>query len=165
MACLTSTRCQPTQPAAIAKDQGLAVRGACFNIWPELLLLLLLLYPAACSFTLATLPTALGTMADVVMLSIKAAGLTNYYINLMVMDYGDAACTKSTVTGKCDMGQSAIDAANMLHTKYGEQSTEYWVCSCVWYVAIARCLGGNQERVGLFHNKLKFRHSHGDLRY
>lgn len=77
-----------------------------------------------CSFTLATLPTALGSTADIVMKSINAAGLTKFYVNLMVMDYGDAACTKNAATGKCDMGQSAIDAANMLNSKYGKWSTD-----------------------------------------
>lgn len=78
---------------------------------------LLLLF---CSFTLATLPSALGGIGDITMKAIKAAGLTKYYINLMVMDYGDASCTKNPSTGRCDMGQSAIDAANMLNAQYGE---------------------------------------------
>jgi chitinase len=83
------------------------------------------------SFTIATLgqnngtpvatdlgagsPDPLGSMGTLVMQRIQAAGLTNYYINLMAMDYGTGTgvCVMSGST--CEMGQSAIQAAMNLH--------------------------------------------------
>lgn len=89
------------------------------------------------SFTIATLapnnggttaqslgssaPDPLGTTGQQVMQSIAAKGLSNYFINLMVMDYGSAAASNCVVgaSGHCDMGQSAIQAAMDLHDHYG----------------------------------------------
>lgn len=77
------------------------------------------------SFTLATLGGSaaqnLGATGVNVMNAIKAAGLTNYYVNLMVMDYGTAGSSVCTLgsNGKCDMGQSAIRAAVSLHDYWG----------------------------------------------
>lgn len=77
------------------------------------------------SFTLATLggnsPQSLGSMGVTVMNSIKAAGLTNYYVDLMAMDYGSAIASNCTLgsSGKCDMGKSANQAAINLHNFYG----------------------------------------------
>jgi len=77
------------------------------------------------SFTLATLggnsAQSLGSIGVTTMNAIKAAGLTNYYINLMVMDYGTAGSSVCTLgsNGRCDMGQSAITAANSLHNYWG----------------------------------------------
>ena len=77
------------------------------------------------SFTLATLggnaPQSLGAIGVNVMSSIKAAGLSNYIVNLMTMDYGSAIASNCTLggNGKCDMGQSAINAAINLHNFYG----------------------------------------------
>jgi len=78
------------------------------------------------SFTIATLGSAgspdLGSAGISVMNAINAAGLKNYLINLMVMDYGSAAstnCVLNSSTGKCDMGASANAAAVSLHTSYG----------------------------------------------
>jgi len=77
------------------------------------------------SFTLATLggnsAQSLGTIGVNTMNAIKAAGLTNYYVNLMVMDYGSAGASVCTLngSGKCDMGQSAIQAAISLHNDWG----------------------------------------------
>lgn len=90
------------------------------------------------SFTLATLapgksgstqavslgaaaPDPLGTAGQTVMASIKAHGLTDYLVNLMVMDYGSANPTVCVVgaDGRCDMGQSAIQAAMDLHDHHG----------------------------------------------
>jgi hypothetical protein len=53
--------------------------------------------------------------------AIKAAGLQNYYINLMAMDYGSAIASNCTLgsNGQCDMGQSAINAAIHLHEYWG----------------------------------------------
>ena len=77
------------------------------------------------SFTLATLggnaAQSLGAIGVNVMSSIKAAGLSNYIVNLMTMDYGSAIASNCTLgsNGKCDMGQSAINAAINLHNFYG----------------------------------------------
>ncbi len=77
------------------------------------------------SFTLATLggnsPQSLGAIGVNVMSSIKAAGLSNYFVNLMTMDYGSAIASNCTLgsNGRCDMGQSAINAAINLHNYYG----------------------------------------------
>lgn len=77
------------------------------------------------SFTLATLagntPQSLGAAGVNVMNAIRTAGLTNYYINLMVMDYGAAIASNCTLgqDGKCDMGQSAAQAAINLHAHWG----------------------------------------------
>ena len=74
------------------------------------------------SFTLPTLAivdkSALGTIGVTVMNAIHRAGLTHYYINLMVMDYGVSSSEACVVgaDGKCDMGRSAIQAALNLHT-------------------------------------------------
>jgi hypothetical protein len=77
------------------------------------------------SFTLATLggnaPQSLGTYGVMTMNSIKAAGLQNYIINLMTMDYGSANASNCTIgsNGQCEMGQSAINAAINLHNYWG----------------------------------------------
>lgn len=77
------------------------------------------------SFTLATFggnsPQSLGTAGVNTMNAIRAAGLTNYYVNLMVMDYGSPRAGICTVgsDGRCDMGQSAIAAAISLHNYWG----------------------------------------------
>jgi chitinase len=76
------------------------------------------------SFTLATLggnsPQSLGHMGTVVMESIKKAGLQNYIINLMAMDYGSAIPGNCTLASNnlCDMGASASQAAINLHSFY-----------------------------------------------
>src|SRR5204862_8321422 len=55
-----------------------------------------------------------------VMLAIGDAGLTDYYLNLMVMDYGEATPRNCVVSlGVCDMGQSAIQAARNLNARFG----------------------------------------------
>lgn len=76
------------------------------------------------SFTIATTggnaePT-LNSTGESVVSAIKAAGLTQYYIDLMVMDYGSpdpSICV--VVDGKCEMGQSAVAAAESAHNHYG----------------------------------------------
>lgn len=69
-----------------------------------------------CSFTLATLPSGLpqGQTGDIIMKTIQQVGLTNYYVNLMTMDYGPGACATP-----CNMGQAAINAANAVKSVYG----------------------------------------------
>jgi hypothetical protein len=76
------------------------------------------------SFTLATLggnaPQSLGPTGVAVMNAIRSAGLTGYTVNLMAMDYGSTNPGNCVVVnGKCDMAQSAMAAAENLHTAYG----------------------------------------------
>ncbi|WGS53354.1 glycosyl hydrolase family 18 protein [Paraburkholderia sp. D15] len=77
------------------------------------------------SFTIATLggnsAQSLGGTGMMVMNAIQSAGLTNYTVNLMTMDYGSAIPGNCVVgsDGACDMGQSAVQAAINLHGYYG----------------------------------------------
>lgn len=78
------------------------------------------------SFTLATLAASdgsyggLNSQGDMVVKAIKASALSNYTVNLMVMDYGSASASICVVAnGQCDMGQSAIQAAKNLQHTYG----------------------------------------------
>jgi chitinase len=78
------------------------------------------------SFTLATWGGNDGGMASLnadgqrVMQAISDTGLTGYYVNLMVMDYGDAVPRNCVVSaGVCDMGQSAIQAVRNLRARFG----------------------------------------------
>ncbi|WP_323121976.1 carbohydrate-binding protein [Burkholderia alba] len=89
------------------------------------------------SFTLATLapsqsgattasswganaPDSFNIYGDWVMQAIQAAGLKNYTINLMTMDYGSAGPGNCVVAnGTCQMGQSAVQAALNLHDHWG----------------------------------------------
>ena len=75
------------------------------------------------SFTLATLGgnvnQSLNEIGQLTISAIQNAGLTNYYINLLAMDYGPPSAAICTLTnGRCDMGLSAIAAANNLHYEY-----------------------------------------------
>jgi len=78
------------------------------------------------SFTLATLAASDGSRANVnalgqsVLRAIRAHGLANYTINLMVMDYGPPQPSNCVVAdGVCDMGRSAIQAAENLNAVHG----------------------------------------------
>jgi len=78
------------------------------------------------SFTLATWAANDGSLASLnadgerVMRAIHAAGLDDYVINLMVMDYGEARPGNCVVSaGVCDMGRSAIQAARNLNARHG----------------------------------------------
>jgi hypothetical protein len=52
--------------------------------------------------------------------AIKASSLSNYTINLMVMDFGGPSSAVCVVSGGvCDMGQSSIQAAVNLEHTYG----------------------------------------------
>jgi chitinase len=99
------------------------------------------------SFTIATLggnsPNSLNSLGAAVMNSIKAAGLTNYYIDLMTMDYGSANASNCTLgsNGRCDMGQSAINAAINLHNFYGTPYTQ---------IEITPMIGGNDAQDEVF---------------
>jgi hypothetical protein len=78
------------------------------------------------SFTLATLaatdPThaSLNTQGEHVITAIRESHLDNYFINLMVMDFGPAKPANCVVRdGRCDMAASAERAVHNLHTHYG----------------------------------------------
>ena len=78
------------------------------------------------SFTLATLAASDGSRASVnvlgqsVLRTIRAHGLASYTINLMVMDYGQPLASNCVVAnGVCDMGRSAIQAAENLNALHG----------------------------------------------
>jgi chitinase len=78
------------------------------------------------SFTLATWAASDGSLASLnddgqrVMQAIRDAGLQDFYVNLMVMDYGEAIPRNCVVSaGVCDMGRSAIQAARNVHVRYG----------------------------------------------
>jgi hypothetical protein len=75
------------------------------------------------SFTLQTLggnSSGLNVLGDEVMSSIASVGLTNYIIDLMTMDYGSTGPGNCVVVnGACEMGQSAIQAAQLLHGAFG----------------------------------------------
>ncbi|CAM5999571.1 unnamed protein product [Sphagnum balticum] len=73
------------------------------------------------SFTLSSLAatqnagglgSSINSEGEQVMAAIQASGLTDFYINLMAMDYGDPPSSGVCVVanGACDMGQSAIQA-------------------------------------------------------
>ncbi|KAF0813752.1 putative bifunctional chitinase/lysozyme [Andreprevotia sp. IGB-42] len=75
------------------------------------------------SFTLATLggnsPQSLGAAGVTVMNAIRSHALSNYTINLMVMDYGSTNAGNCVISnGRCDMGASAVQAAVNLHNYY-----------------------------------------------
>ena len=99
------------------------------------------------SFTIATLGgnagNSLNSLGAMVMNSIKAQGLTNYYVNLMTMDYGQANAGNCTLgsNGKCDMGHSAINAAINLHNFYGTPYSK---------IEITPMIGGNDATDEIF---------------
>ncbi|RAS23475.1 chitinase (glycosyl hydrolase family 18) [Paraburkholderia bryophila] len=99
------------------------------------------------SFTIATLggnsPQSLGDTGVMVMNAIQAAGLTNYTINLMTMDYGSAIAGNCVVgsSGSCDMGQSAVQAAINLHGYYGVPYSQ---------IELTPMIGGNDTQDEVF---------------
>ncbi len=99
------------------------------------------------SFTIATeggnTSQALGSAGIMVMNSIKNAGLSNYLVNLMTMDYGSAIASNCTLgsNGKCDMAQSAIQAAIDLHTYYGTPYSQ---------IELTPMIGGNDATDEIF---------------
>jgi chitinase len=99
------------------------------------------------SFTIATeggnTSQALGSAGIMVMNSIKSHGLTNYLVNLMTMDYGSAIASNCTLgsNGKCDMAQSAIQAAIDLHTYYGTPYSQ---------IELTPMIGGNDATDEIF---------------
>ena len=94
------------------------------------------------SFTLATLggnsPQSLGSIGVTVMNAIRSAGLTKYTVNLMAMDYGSAIASNCTVVGGvCEMGQSAVAAAEDLHGNWGVPYNQ---------IEITPMIGGNDTQ-------------------
>jgi chitinase len=94
------------------------------------------------SFTLATLggnsPQSLGPIGITVMNAIKSAGLTGYTVNLMTMDYGSTTPSNcAVVAGKCDMAQSAINAAENFHSFYGVPYSQ---------IEVTPMIGGNDTQ-------------------
>ncbi len=78
------------------------------------------------SFTLPTLAASDGSRASLnaqgrgVLQAIRRHGLTGYTINLMVMDYGAPSTANCVVHGgACNMGLSALQAAENLHALHG----------------------------------------------
>jgi hypothetical protein len=78
------------------------------------------------SFTLATWAATDGSLASLnpdgerVMRAVREAGIADFYVNLMVMDYGEALARNCVVSaGVCDMGRSAIQAAANLNARHG----------------------------------------------
>ena len=78
------------------------------------------------SFTVATLAASDGSQSSInaqgqsVLAAIREARLDNYFINLMVMDYGPAKPTNCVVRdGRCDMAASASQAVHNLHSRFG----------------------------------------------
>ena len=92
------------------------------------------------SFTIATLggnvAQSLSQHGVWTMQAIKNAGLSNYVINLMVMDYGSTNPSNCTIggNGRCDMGASAIQAAKNLNAAYGVPFSQ---------IALTPMIGGN----------------------
>jgi len=65
-------------------------------------------------------PNPLGAEGILVMQAIQQGGLSNYYVNLMTMDYGSPSSNNCVLSGgQCEMGQSAIQAAMDFHNYYG----------------------------------------------
>jgi chitinase len=87
------------------------------------------------SFTLQSLGAAttgsdLNSLGDTVMSEISRLGLGgNYYIDLMAFDYGSVSSGNCVVSnGVCDMAQSAIAAAESLHSNYGTPYSHIELC-------------------------------------
>ena len=83
------------------------------------------------SFTLATLGASdgshggLNTLGQEVMNQLKKSSLKGYTVNIMAMDYGSASPTVCVVSnGKCDMGQSAIQAVKNLQHSFGTPASQ-----------------------------------------
>ena len=87
------------------------------------------------SFTLqtegsATTGSDLNSTGDTVMSEISRLGLGgNYYVDLMAFDYGSVSPGTCVVSGSvCDMAQSAIAAAESLHSNFGTPYSHIELC-------------------------------------
>ncbi len=77
------------------------------------------------SFTIATIAASDGSngslnkQSESILAAIRAGGMKDYLINLMVMDFGEAKPANCVVrNGACDMGASALQAVRNVHAKY-----------------------------------------------
>jgi hypothetical protein len=92
------------------------------------------------SFTIATLggsaTQSLGEAGVATLKAIADGGLTDYVINLMVMNYGSPTATNCVLTpaGACDMGLSATQAAANLNAAYAVPFDK---------IALTPMIGGN----------------------
>jgi chitinase len=98
------------------------------------------------SFTLATLggsaSPGLNSLGTSVMSAIKSQGLTKYYIDLMTMDFGSTSPGNCVVVnGVCEMGQSAIQASELLHSGFGVPYNQ---------IEITPMIGGNDTQSEVF---------------
>jgi chitinase len=98
------------------------------------------------SFTIATLggnaPNSLNSLGQMVVQTIQSMGLTKYTINLMAMDFGGTSASNCTiVNGGCEMGQSAIAAAENLHSFYGVPYAN---------IELTPMIGGNDTQADVF---------------
>ena len=90
------------------------------------------------SFTLQSLGASttgsdLNSTGNLVMAEINRLGLGgNYYIDLMVFDYGSVGPYNCVVSnGVCDMAQSAIAAAESLHSNFGTPYSHIELCPMI----------------------------------
>ncbi|HEY0342571.1 MAG TPA: hypothetical protein VGC34_17355, partial [Steroidobacteraceae bacterium] len=73
---------------------------------------------------------------------IQSTGLTKYVIDLMAMDYGSTLASNCTiVNGACEMGQSAIQAAELLHSGFGVPYNQ---------IELTPMIGGNDAQSEVF---------------
>ena len=98
------------------------------------------------SFTLATLGSTgsgsqLNILGNWVLEAIKTVGLgwNNLFINLMAMDYGSACVVGSS--GNCDMGASAVAAAESLHSYFNVPYSS---------IELTPMIGGNDVTSNIF---------------
>ena len=87
------------------------------------------------SFTLQSLGASttgsnLNSVGNLVMSEISRLGLGgNYYVDLMAFDYGSVSAGNCVVSnGVCDMAQSAIAAAESLHSNFGTPYSQIELC-------------------------------------
>jgi hypothetical protein len=87
------------------------------------------------SFTLQTLGASttgsdLNSLGNLVMSEISRLGLGgNYFIDLMTFDFGSVSSGNCVVSnGVCDMAQSAIAAAESLHSNFGTPYSKIELC-------------------------------------
>ena len=78
------------------------------------------------SFTLATVASteadraSLNPQGELVMKAIQRAGLSNYFVNLMVMNFGSATPDNCVVeSARCDMAASAMQSVQNFSHRYG----------------------------------------------
>ncbi len=94
------------------------------------------------SFTVGTLGgnanPSLGHYGILVMNAIKHYGLTKYTIDLMTMDYGSATPGNCViVNGNCEMGKSAVRAAENLNAQFGVPYNQ---------IELTPMIGGNDSK-------------------